>query len=88
MKEVNTQFFWTFELGTEEGVNVPIWIFACFQQQDRQNSQTLNSDTFYRPPVTSARVLTGSEKNPDSAILLNYNDDDYSQGYGQMKEAF
>ena len=27
-------------------------------------------------------------KNPDSAILLNYDDDDYSQGYGQIKEAF
>ena len=26
MKEVNTQNFWTFELGTQEGVNVPIWI--------------------------------------------------------------
>ena len=24
----------------------------------------------------------------DSGILLNYNDDDYSQGYGQIKEAF
>ena len=27
MKEVNTQHFWTFELGTQEGVNVPIWLF-------------------------------------------------------------
>ena len=25
---------------------------------------------------------------PESAILLNYDDDDYSQGYGQIKEAF
>ena len=27
------------------------------------------------------------QKHPDSAILLNYNDDDYSQGYSQIKEA-
>ena len=27
-------------------------------------------------------------KYPDSDILLNYNDDDYSQGCGQIKEAF
>ena len=27
------------------------------------------------------------KKNPDSAISLNYNDDDYSQGSGQIKEA-
>ena len=27
-------------------------------------------------------------KNPDSAILLNYNDHEYSQGYCQIEEAF
>ena len=29
----------------------------------------------------------GIEKYPDVGILLNYNDVDYSQGYGQIKEA-
>ena len=29
-----------------------------------------------------------NRKYPDSGILLNYNDDDYSQAYGQIKEAF
>ena len=28
------------------------------------------------------------KKYPDSGVLLNYNDDDYSQGYEQIKEAF
>ena len=88
MKEVNNQNLCTFELGTQEGVNVPIWIFVAFQQSDRQNEQNLNNDTFYRPPVTSAQCIIGTEKYPDSAILLNYEDDDYSQGYGQIKEAF
>ena len=88
MKEVNTQNFWTFELGTQEGVNVPIWIFVAFQQHDRQHDQTLNTDTFYRMPVTSAQCIIGTEKYSDSAILLNYDDDDYSQGYGQIKQAF
>ena len=88
MKEVNTQNFWTFELGTQEGVNVPICIYVAFQQHDRQHDQTLNNDTFYRMPVTSAQFIIGTEKYPDSAILLNYDDDDYSQGYGQIKEAF
>ena len=46
MKEVNTQNLWTFELGTQEGINVPIWIFVAFQQNDRQNNQNLNNDTF------------------------------------------
>ena len=88
MKEVNTQNLWNFELGTQEGMNVPIWIIIGFQQQDRQNSQNENNDTFYRPPVTSAQCIIGTEKYPDSAILLNYDDDDYNQGYGQIKEAF
>ena len=88
MKEVNTQNFWTFELGTQEGNNIPIWIFVAFQQNDRQNDQNLNNDTFYRPLVTSSQCIIGTEKYPDSGILLNYNDDDYSQGYGENKEAF
>ena len=88
MKEVNTQNFWTFELGTQEGINIPTWIFVAFQQNDRQHDQNLNNDTFVRLPVTSAQVVIGTERYPDSGILLNYDDDDYSQGYGQIKEAF
>ena len=88
MKEVNTQNLWTFELGAQESINVPIWIFVAFQQNDRENDQNLNNDTFYRPLVTSAQCIIGTEKYPDSGILINYNDDDYSQGYGQIKEAF
>ena len=88
MKVVNTQSLWSFELGTQEGINVPIWIFVAFQQNDRHNDQNLNNDTFYRPLVTSAQCVIGTEKYPDSGILLNYNDDDYSQAYGQIKEAF
>ena len=42
------------------------------------------------PPVTSAQCIIGTEKYPESAILLNYDDDDddYNQGYGQIKAAF
>ena len=88
MKEVNTQNLWNFEPRTHEGINIPIWIIVGFQQQDRQNSQNENNDTFYRPPVTSAQCIIGTEKYPDSSILLNYDNDDYNQGYGQIKEAF
>ena len=88
MKEVNTQNFWTFELGTQEGINIPTWIFVAFQQNDRQHDQNLNNDTFVRLPVISAQVVIGTERYPDSGFLLNYDDDDYSQGYGLIKEAF
>ena len=88
MKEVNTQNFWTFQLGTQEGINIRTWIFVVFQQNDRQQDQNLNNDTFFRLPVISDQVVIGTERYPDSGILLNYDDDDYSQGYGQIKEAF
>ena len=88
MKEVNTQNVWTFELGTQEGVSIPTWIFIAFQQNDRQHDQNLNNDTFVRLPVISAQVVIGTERYPDSAILLNYDDDNYAQGYGLIKEAF
>ena len=37
MKEVSTQNFRTFGLGTQEGINVPIWTYVVFQQSDRQH---------------------------------------------------
>ena len=88
MKEVNTQNFWTFELGTQEGINIPTWVFVAFQQNDRQHDQKLNNDNFIRLPVISAQVVIGTERSPDTAFLSNYDDDDYSQGYGLIKEAF
>ena len=88
MKDVNNQNVWIFELGSHENMNVPIWIIIGFQQRDRQDSQNLNNDTFCRLPVVSAQCIIGTEKYPDAAILLNYDDDDYSQGYHQIKEAF
>ena len=38
MKEVKRENVWSFELGTQEGVNVPIWIIVGYQQRDRQDS--------------------------------------------------
>ena len=88
MKQVNNQNVWNYELGSQENMNVPIWTIIGFQQQDRQDSQNLNNDTFCRLPVVSAQCYIGTEKYPDAGILLNYDDDDYSQGYHQIKEAF
>ena len=48
----------------------------------------MNNDNFCSLPVVSAQCVTGTEKYPDACKLLNYADDDYSQGYHQYKEAF
>ena len=63
-------------------------IIIGFQQQDRENSQNPNNDTFCRLPVSSAQFIIGTEKYPDAVVLLNYDNDAYSQGYGQIKKAF
>ena len=88
MKEVNNQNLCNFELGSQESMNVPVWIVIGFQLKDRQDSPNLNNDTFCRLPVVSAQCVIGTEKYPDSGILLNYVDDDHSQVCIQIKEAF
>ena len=35
MKEEKTQNLWTFELGTQEGINMLIYIIVGYQQSDR-----------------------------------------------------
>ena len=88
MKEVNNQNLWKFELGSQESMNIPIWIIIGFQPRDRQDSQSLNNDTYCRLPVTSCQCIIGTEKYPDNSILLNYDDDNFSQGFAQINEAF
>ena len=68
MKEVSTQNLWNFELGTQEGIKIHIWIFIGFQQRERQDALNLNDDRFYRPPITTGQCNIGTEMYPDSAI--------------------
>ena len=75
-------------MGIQENMNVPIWLIIGFQQQDRQDSQNLKNDSFCRLPVVSVQCVIGMEKYPDARILSNYNDDDYAQGYHQIKPVF
>ena len=88
MKQVNSQNLLTFELGSQVGINVPVWIYAAFQQTDRQHDQKLNNDTFYKMPVTSGQCIIETKKYLECGILLNYDDDYYSQGYSEVKEVF
>ena len=88
MEEVNTQKLCNFKLGTQEGIELPIWIFVSFQQIDRQDSQNLHNNSPHKPTVSSAHVVIGTERYLDNSLLLNYDDDGYSQGYRQIKEAF
>ena len=57
MEEVNTQKFWTFELGTGEGIICPIWIIVGIKQRARQDHQYLNKDTFLQILILSFMFL-------------------------------
>ena len=61
-KKVKNQNLWNFELGSQESMNVPIWVVIGFQQRDRQDSQNLNNETFCNLPVTSAQAVIGQKK--------------------------
>ena len=63
MKEVINQNQWNFELSSQESMNVSIWINVGFQQRNRQDSQNLINDVFYRLQVTSAQWFIGTEKD-------------------------
>ena len=69
-------------------MNIPTWIIIGFHQIDRQDSQNLNNDTFCRLPVVSAQCIIDTEKYHDAGILLNYDDNDYSQSCHQIKHVF
>ena len=74
MEEVKNQNLGKCELGSQEGMNVPIWIIFGFQQRDRQDSQNLNKDTYCKLPAVSAQCILRIEEYHDAGILLNYND--------------
>ena len=59
MKEVKNQNLWDFELGSQQTMNVPIWIIIGLAQPAWQVSQNLSNDTFCRLPVTSAQCIIG-----------------------------
>ena len=69
MKELRAQNLWNFKMGTQEGINVPVWFFVFFKQSAREIDQKLNNDTFCRLPVISRQCFSENENYPDSGIL-------------------
>ena len=88
MKKVNTRKFCNFELGTQEGINIFYMDYCRFSTKRETDLEILNNDSCYRPPVTPAQCIIATESYPHAGKLLNYDDDNYSQDYGQIKKAF
>ena len=55
-KGVNNQNHRTFQVGSQENMNVPIWVIIGFQQRDRKHSTNLINGTFCRSPVVFAQL--------------------------------
>ena len=88
MKEVNSQNLWNFAFSSQEIMKDPIWIVVGFQQKDRQDSENVNNDCFFRSPVATAQCILGEEKCLDAGISLDHDEYYYSHVYGVIKEAF
>ena len=82
MEVIKIQKRWKLELGSQAGMIVLTWNVIGFQQLDREDSQDLNIDTFCILPVASTQCTKITEKHPDAAILLKYDDEIYFEGYG------
>ena len=55
IKDVTTENVWTFELGVEDGVDIPIFVVLGFMQRDQFKQQHQNKDSSYRPSVVNAQ---------------------------------
>ena len=75
-------------MGSQERINVPIWISVVFKQRIRQGSRNLKNDTFYRPLVKSAQCFIGTEKSPVNSILKGFDEVEDFHSYVQSKESF
>ena len=69
-------------MGSQKIMNALFRIIIGYQRRDRQTSQNMNNDTCCRFPVTSCHCIIGTEKYLESGILLYYDDNDYTRGYG------
>ena len=63
-------------------------VYCRFSTKRKTQLKIVNNDTFCGLPVTFAQCVIGTEKNPDAGMLIYYGDDDYSQGYNLILEAF
>ena len=61
IKEVNTGKTWSFELGIESGINVPIDALVDFEERNRIGHQCVNNDVFSRCTVWRAECNIGTE---------------------------
>ena len=86
-KTVNSNNNWTFELGVEAGIDIPIDVIVGFQSAARLSpDQTQNNGVFDQLDIIGASLKVGSERYPDNEMSLDYNINKYSDAYRELKK--
>ena len=70
------------------GTDLPIYVIVGFPNSARLNNQQPNTDSLYRPSVSFAQCVIGTEKCPSAGKNLNYREDKNSQGYSEDVSCF
>lgn len=84
-KAVNTNNNWTFEIGVEAGIEIPIYVIVSFQTRTRYSDQEQDNGLFDRPNILSASCSIGSERYPEDRMNIDYSRNNYLQAYGEIK---
>ena len=82
-KDVNTNNYWTFELGNSGGEaaqSTPTFLIVGFQAHDNA--------IFDRLPISNAVCKIGLEKYPDDGIECDYDRDKYDQAYSEIENFY
>ena len=87
-KDVNTNNYWTFELGNSNNGSCPIFVNVGFQARNKIDSQTHDNATFDKIPISNAVCKKGSEKYPDDGIECDYDRDIYDQAYSEIENFY
>ena len=79
---------WTFELGLQSGVDVPIYVMVGFLQRHQLHQRQRNNDTVYRPTVVNAQCKISIEKYSDEGMNCTYVIDKNSKARGKIVSCF
>ena len=84
-KPVNSNNNWSFEIGTESGTNIPIYVIVGFQTAARAGpDQTQNNAIFDRPDIIEASCNVGTVRYPDHEFQVDFNRNKYNEPFNEI----
>ena len=87
-KPINANRKWTFEIGQETSIDIPLQIIVGFQSIERLQSQTQNNGVFDQLNITSAQCRIGTDRYPDQPYTLDYTRNKYNDAYEAVRNYY